>query len=262
MPAHEDGMPTQSSSAMLALAKVEVSYGHVQALHGIDLRVEAGELVALLGANGAGKSTTLMAVSGIVRPRSGAILYDGVDITKAGPYEIVNRGVIHCPEGRRVFGSLTVLENLRMGAVRRRDRAAARRDMDRVFSLFPVLAQRRGQSGATLSGGEQQMLAIGRALMGQPRLLMLDEPSLGLAPIIVGEIFTVIRELHRQGVTILLVEQNVHQALAVADRAYVLETGSITLSGTGEQLRANPEIEQAYLSTAPQGSVPPKGGNS
>jgi branched-chain amino acid transport system ATP-binding protein len=247
-------------SVMLALEKVEVSYGYVHALHAIDLRVQDGELVALLGANGAGKSTTLMTISGIVRARAGSITYDGRDITQASAFEIVHQGVIHCPEGRRVFGSLTVLENLRMGAVRRRDKAEARRDMDRVFSLFPVLGQRRGQIGATLSGGEQQMLAMGRALMGQPRLLMLDEPSLGLAPIVVGEIFDVIRELHRQGVTILLVEQNVHQALAVADRAYVLETGRITLSGTGEQLRANPEIEQAYLSTAPQRGVPPKGG--
>jgi branched-chain amino acid transport system ATP-binding protein len=253
MPAPEQGTPP---AAMLSLDKVEVSYGHVQALHAIDLRVQEGELVALLGANGAGKSTTLMTVSGIVRPRAGSILYDGRDITKEGAFEIVNRGVIHCPEGRRIFGSLTVVENLRMGAVRRRDKAAARRDMDRVFTLFPVLGRRRGQSGATLSGGEQQMLAIGRALMGQPRLLLLDEPSLGLAPIVVGEIFEVIRQLHAQGVTILLVEQNVHQALAVADRAYVLETGNITLSGTGEQLRANPEIEAAYLSTAPQAGAP------
>ena len=254
MLAHKAGMPAYKG-VMLALEKVEVSYGQVQALHAIDLRVEDGELVALLGANGAGKSTTLMTISGIVRPRAGSIVYDGGDITHASPFDIVHRGVIHCPEGRRVFGSLTVAENLRMGAVRRRDKAAARRDMDRIFSQFPVLGQRRGQVGATLSGGEQQMLAMGRALMGQPRLLMLDEPSLGLAPIVVGEIFAVIRELHRQGVTILLVEQNVHQALGVADRAYVLETGSIAVSGTGEQLRANPEIEQAYLSTAPHGGA-------
>ena len=238
---------------MLALDKVDVSYGHVQALHGIDLRVEDGELVALLGANGAGKSTTLMAVSGIVRPRAGTISYDGRDITRESPFQIVNRGLIHCPEGRRIFGGLTVAENLRMGAVRRKDKAAARHDMDRVYTLFPVLGKRRGQTGATLSGGEQQMLAIGRALMAQPRLLMLDEPSLGLAPIVVGEIFSVIGELHRQGVTILLVEQNVHQALAVADRGYVLETGAVTLSGTGEELRSRPEIEEAYLSTAAGG---------
>jgi branched-chain amino acid transport system ATP-binding protein len=238
---------------MLALDKVDVSYGQVQALHGIDLRVEDGELVALLGANGAGKSTTLMAVSGIIRPRAGTITYDGRDITRESPFQVVTRGLIHCPEGRRIFGGLTVAENLRMGAVRRKDKAAARRDADRVYSLFPVLGRRRGQTGATLSGGEQQMLAIGRALMAQPRLLMLDEPSLGLAPIVVAEIFSVIGDLHRQGVTILLVEQNVHQALAVADRAYVLEAGAVTLSGTGEELRSNPEIEAAYLSTAPGG---------
>jgi branched-chain amino acid transport system ATP-binding protein len=238
---------------MLALDKVDVSYGNVQALHGIDLRVEDGELVALLGANGAGKSTTLMAVSGIVRSRAGTITYDGRDITRESPFQIVSRGLIHCPEGRRIFGGLTVAENLRMGAVRRKDKTAARREAERVYSLFPVLGRRRGQTGATLSGGEQQMLAIGRALMAQPRLLMLDEPSLGLAPIVVAEIFSVIGELHRQGVTILLVEQNVHQALAVADRAYVLETGAIALSGTGEELRSNPQIEAAYLSTAPGG---------
>ncbi len=240
---------------MLKLADVDLFYGHVQALKRVSIEVRDGELVTLLGANGAGKSSTLMAISGIVRPRGGSIAYDGTDLARASSYDIVGLGIIHCPEGRRIFGGLSVLENLRMGAVRRRDRGGVRADMERVFSLFPVLGERRHQSGATLSGGEQQMLAIGRALMSTPRLLLLDEPSLGLAPIVVQAIFRVIRELHRSGVTILLVEQNVRQALAVADRGYVLAAGGVALSGTGAALRANPEIEQAYLSTA-EGRTP------
>ena len=237
---------------MLKLEAVEAAYGHVQALAGLDLEVREGELVALLGANGAGKSTTLMTISGIVRPRSGVVLYQGADLSRASPFDIVGLGVIQCPEGRRIFGGLTVLENLRMGAVRRRDSGGVRRDLEYVLALFPVLGQRRHQTGATLSGGEQQMLAIARALMGAPRLLLLDEPSLGLAPIVVQAIFGVIRELHRRGVTILLVEQNVRQALAVADRGYVLATGRVILAGSGSQLRSNPELEQAYLSSAPE----------
>ena len=235
---------------MLKLDSVDVAYGHIQALTRVSIEVRDGELVALLGANGAGKSTTLMAVSGICRPQAGTITYNGNDLAKASPFDIVGLGVIHCPEGRRIFGGLTVLENLRMGSMRRADKQNARTDLDWVFSLFPVLAQRRHQSGATLSGGEQQMLAIARALMAGPRLLMLDEPSLGLAPLVVKAIFKVIRELHHRGVTILLVEQNVRQALAVADRGYVLSAGVVTLSGTGAELRTNRDIEQAYLSTA------------
>jgi len=237
---------------MLKLEAVEVAYGHIQALAGISLEVREGELVALLGANGAGKSTTLMAISGIVRPRSGTLLYERTDLAKASPFDIVGQGVIQCPEGRRIFGGLTVLENLRMGAVRRRDKDGVRRDLESALALFPVLGQRRHQSGATLSGGEQQMLAIARALMGAPRLLLLDEPSLGLAPIVVQAIFRVIRELHRRGVTVLLVEQNVRQALAVADRGYVLAEGKVTLAGGGGELRSNPELEQADLSKAPE----------
>ena len=237
---------------MLALESVDIFYGHVQALAAVSISVHDGELVTLLGANGAGKSTALMAVSGIVRPRSGSVRWNDTDLAAATPYEIVGLGVIQCPEGRRIFGGLSVLENLRMGAIRRKDRAAARSDMEYVFSLFPVLGERRHQAGATLSGGEQQMLAIGRALMAAPRLLLLDEPSLGLAPLVVKEIFRVIRELHRLGTTILLVEQNARQALAVADRGYVLSSGRVTLSGTGAELRANPEIEQAYLGRAPE----------
>jgi branched-chain amino acid transport system ATP-binding protein len=237
---------------MLKLESVDVTYGHVQALAGVSIDVRDGELVALLGANGAGKSTALMAVSGIVRPRAGSLSWDGMDLAKASALEIVRRGIVHCPEGRRIFGGLTVTENLRMGATRRADRSSVRADMDRVFGLFPVLAERRHQSGATLSGGEQQMLAIGRSLMAAPRLLLLDEPSLGLAPLIVRAIFQVIRELHGSGVTILLVEQNVHQALAVADRGYVLSSGRVILSGTGAALRADPEIERTYLSSRPE----------
>ncbi len=241
---------------MLSLESVDVAYGHVQALSGVSIQVRDGERVTLLGANGAGKTTALMVVSGIVRPRGGRVVYDGADLTRAGPYDIVGLGVIHCPEGRRIFGGLSVAENLRMGAIRRNDRGAIRADMDFVLSLFPVLGRRLGQSGATLSGGEQQMLAIARALMAAPRLLLLDEPSLGLAPIVVQSIFRVIRELHRRGVTILLVEQNVRQALAVADRGYVLAGGKVILSGTGSELRANPEIERAYLSS--NGTVAPR----
>ncbi len=235
---------------MLKLRNVEVAYGHIRALHGISIDVNDGELVALLGANGAGKSSTLMTISGIVRPRAGTVTWQDLDLAKAEPSAIVHEGIIHCPEGRRIFGSLSVLENLRMGATRREDKSKVRADIDTVFSLFPVLGERRRQAGATLSGGEQQMLAIGRALMAEPKLLLLDEPSLGLAPLIVQAIFKVIRELHERRVTILLVEQNVRQALAVADRAYVLETGRVVLSGTGEELRANPDIETAYLSGA------------
>jgi len=237
---------------MLKLAAVDVSYGHIQALTELSLEVRDGELVTLLGANGAGKSTALMTISGIVRPRGGSVVYNGTDLARASPFDIVRLGVIQCPEGRRIFGGLTVLENLRMGAVRRADKGGVRQDLDYVLSLFPVLGQRRHQSGATLSGGEQQMLAIARSLMASPSLLLLDEPSLGLAPIVVQAIFRVIRELHRRGVTILLVEQNVRQALAVADRGYVLAAGRVTLAGTGPELRANPEIEQTYLSTAPE----------
>jgi len=232
---------------MLKLEDVHVYYGQVHALKGITLEVQPGELVALLGANGAGKSTTLMTISGILRPRRGQITYEGRDLTKMSADEIVRLGAIQCPEGRRIFGGLTVWENLRMGAVRRRDPQGVQRDLEWVFTLFPILKQRLHQSGATLSGGEQQMLAIGRALMARPRLLMLDEPSLGLAPLVVQAIFDVIQQLHAQGVTILLVEQNARQALQVADRAYLLETGRVVLSGTVAELSANPEVERFYL---------------
>jgi branched-chain amino acid transport system ATP-binding protein len=232
---------------MLRLEDVNVYRGQVHVLKDVSVEVEEGELVTLLGANGAGKSTTLLTISGILRPGKGHVIYEGQDLTTSSPYDIVRLGVIHCPEGRRIFGGLTVLENLRLGAVRRRDRQGVQEDLEWVFSLFPLLEQRARQSGATLSGGEQQMLAIGRALMARPRLLMLDEPSLGLAPVIVEIIFKVIGQLHRRGVTILLVEQNARQALQVADRCYVLETGRVVMSGPASELRTNPEVERFYL---------------
>jgi len=232
---------------MLRLENVHVYYGQVHALKGITGEVNQGELVAVLGTNGAGKSTTLMSVSGILKTRSGKISYEETDLTQTSPYDIVKLGVIQCPEGRHIFGSLTVRENLLMGAVQRRDRSAVIKDIDWVCSLFPVLGERSGQTGATLSGGEQQMLAIGRSLMARPRLLMLDEPSLGLAPVVVQTIFGVISKLHQQGVTILLVEQNARKALQIADRCYLMETGSMVMSGTVEELRGNPEIERFYL---------------
>jgi branched-chain amino acid transport system ATP-binding protein len=232
---------------MLKLEDVNVHYGEVRALKGISLEIHEGELVTLLGANGAGKSTALMTISGLLRPRSGHVTFEGHDLTRADAYDVVRLGIIQCPEGRRIFGGLTVLENLRMGASRRQDRREVQADLDWVCSLFPVLGQRMHQTGATLSGGEQQMLAIGRALVARPRLLLLDEPSLGLAPLVVRDIFDVIQQLHHRGVTILLVEQNVRQALQIADRGYLLETGRVVLSGPVPELRTNPEVERFYL---------------
>ena len=232
---------------MLTLEDVRVYYGAIQAVKGISLEVQDRELVALVGSNGAGKTTTLRTISGLFRPRTGRIVYDGVDLTKLAPHEVVGCGVSQAPEGRQIFGSLTVRENLMLGGVRRKDRGALGEDLERVFYLFPVLKERLRQAGGTLSGGEQQMLAIGRALMARPRLLLLDEPSLGLAPLMVGRIFDVIARLKAEGVTILLVEQNARKALAVADRAYVLETGRIAISGPARELAANPEVERVYL---------------
>jgi len=232
---------------VLTLDEVCVNYGAIQAVKGISIEVRERELVALVGSNGAGKTTTLRTISGLFRPRAGRIIYDGADLAQLPPHEIVARGIAQAPEGRQIFGSLTVRENLMLGATRRQDRSELVADLDRVFDLFPVLAQRLGQAGGTLSGGEQQMLAIGRALMARPRLLLLDEPSLGLAPLMVGRIFEVVARLKAEGVTILLVEQNARKALAVADRAYVLETGRVVLSGPARDLAANPEVERAYL---------------
>ena len=232
---------------MLTLTDVKVYYGAIAAVKGVSLEVHDRELVALIGANGAGKTTTLRTISGIYRPRSGSIVHDGADLTTMPSHEIVARGISQSPEGRQIFGSLTVRENLLLGATRRADKSGIDEDLEDVFGLFPVLKERLGQAGGTLSGGEQQMLAIGRALMARPKLLLLDEPSLGLAPLMVGRIFDVVRRLKERGVAILLVEQNARKALQVADRAYVMETGHITLSGPAGELARNPEVERAYL---------------
>jgi branched-chain amino acid transport system ATP-binding protein len=234
---------------MLELHNVEVFYGNIRALQGISLSVAEGELVTLIGSNGAGKSTTLKTISGLLKPRTGTIHYKGERIDSAPPHHIVALGVSHCPEARRIFGRLTVDENLRMGAVQRRDRGGIRDDIERVYALFPSLRQRHRQLGGTLSGGEQQMLAISRALLSRPKLLLLDEPSLGLAPLLVESIFETIQMLKREKTTILLVEQNARLALDVADRAYVMETGRIMLEGAASDLKHNPQVESTYLGT-------------
>lgn len=236
-----------SGAVLLELRNVSVNYGGIQALREVNLTVHAGEIVTLIGANGAGKSTTLRTISRLITPRSGQIFYDGTPINTARPDEVVRRGIAQCPEGRRVLTRFSVLDNLEMGAYTRSDRAQIRADIERQFSLFPILGERRTQLAGTLSGGEQQMLAIARAVMSRPRLLLLDEPSLGLAPLIVRDIFAVIRELHEQGVTILLVEQNAHLALQYADRGYVLEAGQVTITGPAEALVNDARVRQAYL---------------
>ena len=232
---------------MLKVENLRVNYGAIQAVKGISFEVQERELVALIGSNGAGKSTTLKTISGIIRPSGGGITYRGADLVKMPTHKIVASGVIQAPEGRQIFGSLTVRENLLLGAIARSDRTTFDADLESVFSLFPILEERITQRAGTLSGGEQQMLSIGRALMGKPQLLLMDEPSLGLAPLIVNRIFDVIRRLKESGVTILLVEQNARKALAIADRAYVLETGMIGLSGPAAELARDPAVEQAYL---------------
>jgi branched-chain amino acid transport system ATP-binding protein len=232
---------------LLEIRNLSVNYGGIQALQDVSMTINAGEVVTLIGANGAGKSTTLRAISRLVRPRSGHIVYDGRDITRCRPDEVVQMGIAQSPEGRRVLARQTVYDNLLRGAYTRRDRAAVGADIDRQFTIFPVLAQRRNQPAGTLSGGEQQMLAIARAVMSRPRLLLLDEPSLGLAPLIVREIFTIIRNLHSTGVTILLVEQNAHLALQNADRGYVLEAGRITIAGPTGELLSDARVRKAYL---------------
>ena len=234
---------------MLELRDVEVYYGSIRALKGVSLRVAEGELVTLIGSNGAGKSTLLKTISGLLRPKAGSLAYDGQPLDRLAPHRIVALGISHCPEGRRLFGRLTVAENLRLGAVQRRDRNGTQQDLERVGELFPVLKERSGQPAGTLSGGEQQMLAIGRALMSRPKLLLLDEPSLGLAPLLVEAIFETIQQLKREGTTVLLVEQNARLALEIADRAYVMETGRIMLSGRADELQHNPQVEHTYLGT-------------
>jgi len=232
---------------LLEVKDLNVYYGAIHALQGISFHVEEGEIVSLIGSNGAGKSTTLKAISGLLPARSGTIQLRGAHLVNVPAQDIVRRGVIHVPEGRRIFAPLTVQENLEMGAFTRSNPAEIRQTMERVFRSFPRLKERLAQHGGTLSGGEQQMLAIGRGLMAQPKVLLLDEPSMGLAPILVEEIFSIIKEINAQGVAILLVEQNALMALAIANRGYVLETGTITLEGTGQELLENPQVMQAYL---------------
>jgi branched-chain amino acid transport system ATP-binding protein len=232
---------------MLRVSGVHTFYGQIEALKGIDLEVQQGEIVTLIGANGAGKSTLLMTICGTPRARSGAIHFEDLDITKVPTYEIMRMGIAQSPEGRRIFPRMTVMENLQMGALTA-DPTKFAEDVEKVFALFPILQRRHGQRGGTLSGGEQQMLAIGRALMSRPRLLLLDEPSLGLAPLIVKQIFQVIRDINRtDGVTVFLVEQNAYHALRLAHRGYVMVNGQITLSGSGRDLLANAEVRAAYL---------------
>jgi branched-chain amino acid transport system ATP-binding protein len=233
--------------ALLEVNEIHTYYGAIHALKGLSVHVDKGEIVTLIGANGAGKSTTLNTICGIYHPRQGTILLEGEPIQELAAHTIVQRGVSQAPEGRRVFGRLNVTENLEMGAFARKDKDGIRRDMERVFVLFPRLKERAKQIAGTLSGGEQQMLAIGRALMASPRLLLLDEPSMGLAPILVEVIFDTIRAINTQGTTILLVEQNALMALSVASRGYVLETGAIVLAGTGQELLNNPQVMKAYL---------------
>lgn len=232
---------------LLDISDLHVHYGVIHALHGISLRVQRGQIVTLIGGNGAGKSTTLRAISGLLRPGRGSILLDGVPIQGEAPHRIVGRGIAHAPEGRGIFPNLTVDENLRLGAFTRSDRAAIRNDREHALELFPRLRERLKQPAGTLSGGEQQMLAIGRAMMARPRLLLLDEPSLGLAPQIVQVIFRIIRTISENGTTILLVEQNAHMALSVAHEAYVLQTGEVIKYGPARQLLADPDVQKAYL---------------
>ena len=233
--------------ALLEISGIDVFYGRVQALHGESLEVDQGEVVALIGSNGAGKTTTLRTISGLHHPVRGTIKFDGKDITRSEPQNIVNLGICQSPEGRRLFTRMSVLDNLRMGAYTRRNQADIKKDMDRVFELFPRLKERLNQVAGTLSGGEQQMCAMGRALMAKPKLLMLDEPSLGLAPILVETIFQIVREINAQGTPVLLVEQNATKALEVAHRGYVLETGNIVHAGTGKELLSSKEVQTAYL---------------
>ncbi len=236
--------------ALLTLDNVHTYYGNIHALKGISITVDEGEIVTLIGANGAGKSTTLKTISGLLYPRQGKVYLGDKDLTKFSAHEIVRMGVIHVPEGRRVFSRLTVMENLEMGAFTRKDKDGVQKDLKRVFELFPRLEERQTQVAGTLSGGEQQMLAMGRALMSNPRILLLDEPSMGLAPVLVDLIFDTIRELNNQGMTILLVEQNALLALDVAHRGYVLETGTIPLAGDAKDLANNPQVKEVYLGGA------------
>ena len=232
---------------LLEIEDIHSYYGHIHALQGISLTVEEGEVVTLIGSNGAGKTTTLRSIHGILPPRKGRIIFDGEEIQGTPAHELIGKGIAQSPEGRKIFRRMTVLENLEMGAYHRSDHSEVQQDMDRVFALFPRLKERTKQEAGTMSGGEQQMLAIGRALMSRPRLLLLDEPSMGLAPVLVERIFETIREINQQGTTILLVEQNANVALEIATRGYVLETGEIVISASAEELREDPTVREAYL---------------
>jgi branched-chain amino acid transport system ATP-binding protein len=236
-----------ANAKILELNDVHTYYGAIHALKGVSLTVGEGEIVTLLGANGAGKSTTLRSISGLNRPRKGTIQFQGQDITQTAAHNVVKRGIAQSPEGRKLFPRMSVTENLEMGAFQRSDKAGIREDMDRVFTLFPRLAERKSQKAGTMSGGEQQMCAIGRALMARPKLLLLDEPSMGLAPIFVEKIFEIVKEINEQGTPILLVEQNALMALDAADRGYVLETGKIALEGPAKELRSNEQVRRTYL---------------
>jgi branched-chain amino acid transport system ATP-binding protein len=236
--------------SLLEITNMSVHYGRIQAIEDLSISVEEGEIVTLIGANGAGKTSTMRAAAGLLSLSGGSITFDGDDITKVKGHRRVQRGISLAPEGRGIFPAMTVMENLDMGAYGRKDKAGIKEDHERVFDLFPRIKERLSQKGGTMSGGEQQMLAIGRALMSRPRILLLDEPSMGLAPQFIRQVFAIIRQVNEQGTTVLLVEQNANQALALAHRAYVLETGKITHSGTGKEILANPAVKEAYLGVA------------
>ena len=233
--------------AMLEVNDIKVYYGMIQAIKGVSFHVDEGEVIALIGANGAGKTTTLQTLTGILSPKSGSIVFEGKDLTRTPAHKIVEMGMAHVPEGRRVFAQLSVLQNLMMGAYTRKDKEEIAQTLETVFDRFPRLKERQNQTAGTLSGGEQQMLAMGRALMSKPRIILMDEPSMGLSPLLVQEIFSIIKEVNAQGITVLLVEQNAKMALKVANRAYVLETGKIKLSGDAQELLHNDEVRKAYL---------------
>ncbi|HHV98297.1 MAG TPA: ABC transporter ATP-binding protein [Clostridiaceae bacterium] len=232
---------------MLEINKLSVKYDNIRVLHYISMQIRKGEMVALIGANGAGKTTVLRTISGLLKAESGEILFEGKDITKMSSHNIVASGIIHVPEGRQIFTKMTIEENLKLGAYLQRDRSVIKRNFEKVFSLFPILKQRLHQQAGTLSGGEQQMLAIGRALLGNPKLLLLDEPSMGLSPIMTQQVFSVLESLKKEGITMLLVEQNAYEALEISDRAYILETGNITLEGRSSGLIQDPNVKKAYL---------------
>ena len=232
---------------MLKIENLHIKYGAIHAVKGIDIEVNEGEIVTLIGANGAGKTSILKALSGLVKPSEGTITYDGKVLNKKSAQDIMKAGISHVPEGRRIFADMTVLENLELGAYQRKDKEGIKKDLEAIYERFPILKDRSKQAAGTLSGGEQQMLAIGRALMANPKILLLDEPSMGLAPILVKEIFSIIKDINAKGTTILLVEQNARMALSVATRAYVMETGKIVMSGTGQELADSEEIQKAYL---------------